>query len=241
MRLFRPLGILVLVLSALAPCFASDTSTNEKIFTIAVAPPTLPKDVQVRYFLSGEFGGFFASTTATGQDNKIVIRTDHDSKSATSFHAIAYAPGCEFVTISVDDLTTSNREAEFQCQRLSTTLFQGRIPTSQLQGKDLQVEVLYVCNWAAKFLGFGNGAISPLVVTRVPVETDGTFAIELPDFAADPLWSSGGSNAALTFHLVDASTGKALNTLVPPKDIANGISINVASSYPPEVAFGIQP
>jgi hypothetical protein len=240
MRLQSFLLALVVALSFLTPCLASDTSTSDKIFTISVAPPTLPKDVQVRYFLGGQFGDFFASTTATGQEGKIVIRTDHDSKTATSFRAIAYAPGCQFVTISVDDLSTSNREAEFQCNKLPTTLFQGRIPTTGLEGRDLQVEVLYVCNWAPQFFNI-NGAVSPLLLAKARVATDGTFAIDLPDFAADPLWSSFAKDAAMNFHLVDAASGQSLNTLVPPKDIAAGISIKVASTYPSEVDFTIQP
>src|SRR5690242_16508400 len=159
MRLLRPLVLIVVLVAVFVPCFASDNGAGDKVFTISVAPPTLPKDVQIRYFLSGEFGGFFASTTATGKEDKIIIRTEHENKTATSFRAIAYAPGCQFVTITVDDLSNSNREAEFHCQRLSTTLFQGRLPASEMNGKDLQVQVLYVCNWAGKALGLGHVAV----------------------------------------------------------------------------------
>lgn len=240
MRLLRSLALIVVLATLLVPCFASDSGPGDKVFTISVAAPTLPKDVQVRYFLSGDFGGFFASTTATGQENKIIIRTERENKIATSFRAIAYAPGCEFVTIKVDDLSSSTREAEFQCQRLSTTLFQGRVPASVMNGKDLQVQVLYVCNWAGKALGFGHVAVSPLVVAKVRVDTDGTFAIDLPDFAADPLWSSMADDAGLTFELIDAATGNQLNTLVPPQDISSGIALKVASTYPNQVEFRVQ-
>lgn len=240
MRFLRPLALIFVLAALLVPCFASDNGPADNVFTISVAAPTSPKDVQIRYFLSGDFGGFFASTTATGQENKIVIRTEHENKTATSFRAIAYAPGCEFVTIKVDDLTSSNREAQFQCQKLSTTLFQGRLPASVMNGKDLQVQVLYVCNWAGKALGFGHVAVSPLVVAKVQVETDGTFAIDLPDFAADPLWSSMADDAGLTFQLIDTASGTQLNTLIPPKDISSGIALKVANSYPNQVEFGIQ-
>jgi hypothetical protein len=241
MLLSRSLVLIVALMIFLAPCFAGDSGGGDKVFTISVAGPTLPKDVQIRYFLGGEFGGFFASTTATGEESKIIIRTERENKAATTFRAIAYAPGCQFVTISVDDLSATNREAEFQCQRLSTTLLQGRVPASVINGKDLQVQVLYVCNWAGKALGLGNLAVSPLAVAKVHVDTDGTFAIDLPDFAADPLWSSMADDAGLTFQLIDAATGAQLNTLLPPKDISSGISLKVASSYPNEVQFTLQP
>lgn len=238
MRFARLLVLFAVCAIFLTPALASD-SANDKVFTISVAAPTLPKDIQVRYFLNGQFGGFFAATTATGKEDKIVIRTERESQAATGFRAIAYAPGCEFVTITVDDLASSNREAEFQCQKLSTTLLQGRISTAGFEGKDLQVEVLYVCNWAAQFFNIGSGAVSPLVLTKVPVATDGTFAIDMPDFAADPLWSSFGQNAALVFTLRDAS-GNVLGTLAPPSDVSTGTSMKVADGYPAEMQFTLQ-
>ena len=240
MRFARLLVLFAVCAIFLTPAFASDSSTNDKIFTISVAAPTLPKDVQVRYFLGGQFGQFFAATTATGKEDKIIIRTERESQVATSFRAIAYAPGCEFVTITVDDLASSNREAEFQCQKLPSTLLQGRISTAGFEGKDLQVEVLYECNWAAKFFNIGSGAVSPLVLTRVSVATDGTFAIDVPDFASDPLWSTFSQNAALVFALRDATTGNTLGTLVPPSDLATGTALKVASAYPGEMQFTLQ-
>jgi hypothetical protein len=239
--LFRRPRVFALVLVAfVGSCLASDGSSSDKIFTITVPPPTLPKNVQVRYFLSGEFGGVFSSSTATGTEDKIVIRTEHESKAATSFKAIVYSPGCQFVTISVDDLSASDRQGEFQCQKLPTTLLRGRVPTSGTQGKDLQVEVLYVCSWAPQFFNIGQGAISPFVLDKVPVATDGSFSIELPDFSSDPLWASLSKNAALTFYLVDAATGHPLNTLAPPESLSQGSSLKVAASYPGEVQFTMQ-
>jgi hypothetical protein len=235
----RSFAILVILIGFL-PCMAADGSVNDKVFTLVVSAPTSPKDVQVRYFLGGEFGGFFASSTASGVENKIVIKTEHESKTATSFKAIAYAPGCQFVTISVDDLASSDRQGEFQCQKLPTTLLQGRVPMSGVEGKDLQVQILYVCSWAPQFFNIGQGAISPFFLAKVPVATDGSFSIELPDFSTDPSWSSLSKDASLTFYLVDASTGHPLNALTPPAALSQGSSLKVASNYGGEVQFAVQ-
>ena len=43
-----------------------------------------------------------------------------------------------------------------------------------------------------------------------------SFAVELPDFSADPLWTSLSHNATLMFFLVDAATGEHLARLVRP-------------------------
>jgi len=235
----RPL-VFALLLASLVSYVVAQEPAHEKLFTISVAPPTSAKDVQVRYFLTGQFGLVSSATTATDDKSQIVIRTEVESKPAKTFRAIAYAPGCEFVTISVDDLSTSNRQGQFECHPLRTTLLQGRVPAAQLSGKDSQVEVLYSVEWAPHFFQIERGAISPFIVTKVQVATDGTFAVELPDFAGDPLWSSLSKDAALMFFLVDAKSGQRINTLVGPSDLSDGPNLKIASSYPSEVQFAIE-
>jgi len=237
----RPLVLFVILASLAAACAAADA--NDNVFTITVAQPTATKDVQVRYYLGGQFGGFSASSSATGRDNKIVIQTLHDNTPATSFRAIAYAPGCQFVTYSVDDLASGNREGQFECQKLPTTLLQGRVPLSGVagaEGKELQVTVLYVCNWAPQFFKMGPGAISPLFVAKTTVATDGTFSFELPDFTSDPLWSSLAKDAALNFYLVDAASGVPLHALTPPAGLSQGNALKITTGYPGEMEFSLQ-
>src|SRR5215469_13454672 len=231
MLLHRPL-VLVVLLASLLSCVIAQEPAHEKLFTISVAPPTSPKDVQVRYFLTGDFGVAASATTATDDKGSIVIRTEVQSQPAKSFRAIAYAPGCQFVVISVDDLSTSDRQSQFECQKLQTTLLQANVPTSGLAGKDLQVEVLYSCDWASDFFKIGHGAVSPLSLAKVQVGTDGSFSVELPDFAGDPLWSTLSSNATLKFFLIDAGNGNRVSGLKPPADLASQGSLKVASSYP---------
>lgn len=238
MLLRRHFALIVILASCVATGFAAD---GNHVFTVTVASPTQVKDVQVRYFLGGDFGMVFSASTATGADNKIVIATEQQSKPATSFKAIAYAPGCQFVTFSVDDLSTGNRQGEFQCQKLPTTLFQGRVPTSGFEGKELQVQVLYVCNWASQFFNLGPGAISPFTLIKAPVSTDGTFSLELPDFTSDPLWASFSKDAFLSFYLVDAGTGHPLSALTPPATLSQGNLLKVSSGYPGETLFTMQP
>lgn len=236
----RPFGFIAILACFCATCFAADGKSSNKIFTITVASPTSAKDVQVRYFLGGEFGVINSTSTAIGKEDKIVIMTEEGTKQANSFKAIAFAPGCQFVTFTVDDLSNSNRQGDFECQKLPTTPLQGKIDVSRLQGKELQVEVLYVCNWASQFFKLGSGAVSPFSLTKTQVATDGTFSIELPDFAGDPLWSSFSNNSFLSFHLIDAGTGQSLNGLVPPSAMSQGSLLRVAPSYPGETLFAIQ-
>src|SRR6266581_4315022 len=72
-------------------------------------------------------------------------------------------------------------------------------------------------------------------------EADGSFTIELPDFAQDPLWPSLSNDAALMFFVVDAGSGQRLTTLKLPGDLPSAGFLRVATSYPAEVEFTAQP
>jgi hypothetical protein len=240
MALLRSSLLVALILVFLAPCLAAQDSGSGDIFTIAVAKPTLAKDVQVRYFFTGEFGGYGSSVSDPVDGNKIVIKTGVEGKSAKSFKLIAYAPGCQLVTLTVDDLAASNRQGEFQCQKLATLQLRGRVDVLDFTQKDLQVQALYVCRWAMPFFGISNGSISPLSLGTATVASDGTFTLELPDFTADPTWPRVSSDAGFRLVLLDPTTGKPLASLNSLSDLTReGGMLPVAGNYP-EIPFAVQ-
>ena len=236
----RTARFVIALFLALPGFLAAQTNSSENIFTILVAAPTSPKDVQVRYFLNGDPAVQQSSSIAKPDDGKIVVKTGVDGRPARSFRAIVYSPGCQFVTISADDLSASTRQGEFRCQQLSTTPLHGRADIAKFAGRDLQVEALYVCGWAGQFFGMPGLAISPLSVARAHVENDGSFALELPDFSGDPLWASLSHNATLMFLLLDAATGEHLARLSAPRDLGRRGSLKVAAGYPAEVQFAVR-
>ena len=193
----------------------------------------------MRYFLSGDPSVQQASVAQPG-DNKIAIQTDVAGRPSKGFRAIVYSPGCQFATITADDLSSSTRTADFQCQKLATNTLHGKADVSRFSGKQLQVEALYVCRWAGQFFHVPALSISPFAVTKAKVADDGTFAIDLPDFSADPIWNNLSKNATLIFALVDSANGEHLARLAPPRDISRGSSLKVAASYPAEVEFTVK-
>lgn len=239
MAVHRPVLLSALILALLVPCLAQQPAAdNQNIFTISVAVPTRAKDVQVRYYFTGEFGGYGSSIATPTDDNKIVIKTGVEGKSAKSFKLIAYAPGCQFVTISVDDLAASDRTGAFECTELNTVQFYGKANISALADKVLQAQVLYSCDWAGAFFGM-IGAVSPFSLGKADIASDGSFTISLPDFTADPLWSTLSNKARLTFSVADATTGHPLATLKVLSDsTASTGGLKVASSYP-QVEFAV--
>jgi hypothetical protein len=213
----------------------AQSGNSEDIFTISVAEPTPAKDIQIRYFFTGEFGGHGSSVADQIPGNKIVIRTGVEGKSAKTFKAVVYAPGCQFVTITVDDLTPSNRQGDFQCQKLPTIQLHGRVDTARRGEKEWQVEALYVGRWQMSFFGISDGATSPLVLGKTTVAADGSFTMELPNFTADPTWPDVSKDAELMFYLRDSGANGRVALLLTPSHSGN---LRVTTSYP-DVALEI--
>jgi len=221
-------------------CVAAQTNASDDVFTISVAAPMSARDVQVRYFLNGDPTVQESTSIAKPDEQRITVKTGTQAKPVKSFRAIVFAPGCQFATIQADDLAASNRQADFQCQKLSTVPLSGKADISRFAGRDMQVEALYVCGWAGQFFGMPGLAISPFSVGKAKVETDGTFALELPDFSGDPLWKNLSHNATLMLSLVDASTGEHLAQLSAPGALSRRGSLKVAASYPAQIQFAVR-
>lgn len=220
-----------------APRATAQTSTEDAIFTITVLQPSSTKDVQLRYFITDQAGVPWQSTLAVATDDKIIIRADTATRTPKRFNAIAYAPGCQFVIFSAEDLSTETRQGEFECRKLPAVEFRGAIMKASTQGK-LEVESMYVVRWAGKFFVAPGVSISPLALTKSTLEADGTFTMELPDFTGDPLWDSLSHDATLLFFLVDGTTGHRIAELRPAAALAPGGQLKVTANYP-EVPFTI--
>jgi hypothetical protein len=233
------LTALLLLVVFLIPAGKAQSSASGDAFTIVVAPPTQATDVQVRYYFTGGGGGFGSSAADPVAGNKVLIKAGVEGQSAKSMKLIAYAPGCQFVILSVDDLA-GTRQGDFQCQKLSTLPLQGRVDVLDFGQQQLQVEAYYMCRWAMPFFGVPAGAVSPLFLGKAAVASDGTFTLEVPDFINDSSWPRVSGDAGLMFALSDAKTGKRLATLTSLSDLKReGGGVPIASSYP-ELAFGIE-
>jgi hypothetical protein len=229
-------GFIFIVLLAIPLLAAAQTSSNPDLFTINVASPATSQDIQLRYFLRGDPELQQGGSIARPDNNHLVIETAVSGKSANGFRAIVFAPGCQLATIKAD-LTSGARQADFQCQKLGTTPLRGRATVSSFAGKDLQVEALYNVRWAGQFFGVPKLSISPITLGKAKVADDGSFALDLPDFASDPSWNGLAHNATLTLVLIDAANGERLARLSAPRDLSLGSSLKVAPSYPSEISF----
>jgi hypothetical protein len=237
--------LLVLILAFAGSSLTAQTGTSatpsnseDTVFTITVVPPTTAKDVQVRYFLTDQSGTRWSSTAAAAGNDKLVIHTDAAGKTPKTLNAIAYAPGCQFVTFTAEDLASSTRQGDFQCQKLPTVELRGKVALPA-GGQVLQAESMYVVRWAGKFFSVPGLSISPLAVTKATVDADGSFVMDLPDFTNDPLWNSLSNDATLMFFLTDQASGHRVAGLKAPAALSRGGNLKVAATYP-EVTFSIR-
>ena len=243
MAFLRP-GFLIafLIGSSLIPIRAVQSGSSDEVFTLVVASPTLAKDVQLRYYVIVGNGGGYGGATVTTRKSSVISVAGDKIRSKTpgmsgqppkTVKLIAYAPGCQFVILTVEDLSNSSREADFRCQHLPTLELHGRVDIHEFPGQDLEVEAQYRCRMAVPFRFPKESDVLPLSVGKAAVETDGTFTMEVPDFVVDPSWPQVSHYASLQFVLLDAKAGEHLAYLISPDDLStNQGLVPVASSYP---------
>lgn len=231
-------SIFLLAVSVLA---SAQASTNQDRFAFNMTAPVITVQIQVDYVLRDDSGKPQPASSEEvsvtfGEGTRVVLGTRFAGKSAKSLQAITFLPGCQFEIVTAD-LTTSVRHADLQCQKLPSTPLHGRVTGFQFAGKKVEVSALYHVRWAGQFFGLPRRSVRRFGLASTKVESDGSFAFDLPDFAADPLWSSLSHDASITFTLVDTSNGKPLAELSAPGDLSLGGGLKVAARYPSEITF----
>jgi len=113
------------------------------------------------------------------------------------------------------------------------------VSVPQFAGKKIEVTAVYNVRWAGKFFGLPR-PVRGLILANTKMESDGSFAFDLPDFTADPLWDSLSHDASLTFALIDTSNGMPLAELSAPGDLSLGSGLKVEARYPSTIEFGVR-
>jgi hypothetical protein len=217
---------------------ATNTPASENIFVIKVDPSVKTEELQVRYFMTGEFGGLGGFQVERVAENTILIHTENEGKPARSLKIAFYAPHCNIQTISVDELSQSSREGEFDCTPLNDIKLQGKFsrePTTS--DRKLEVQIQYLAFWGHKFFGFGDGAVLTFNVAKSPVEADGSFQAYLPNLAESDGFSTQWEDASFYVLVSDAETGNFLAGLKPPTSLALAGNLKIMPRYPQTIEF----
>jgi len=210
--------------------FAVDFSRGEDI-----------RDVQVRYFVTGAFGGYGEFVFDKSGDRRILLHTAVKGTPAVALKAILYVPGCQIGTIDVPSLAKSSREFAFECRPLPTLAFTGRVVGGKtVASMQPVVNVTYIATWSLNFFGVADGMASTFQIATVPLEADSVFHVALPDFSKDPVTRSyqwDPISTRLNFMVRDAKTWNILGRLAPSDSRSEFEDLPILSKYPAEVVF----
>jgi hypothetical protein len=188
-------------------------------FEIRLPPEIRSEQVQVRYFLTGPFGGQGSFLTAEPERNVYLIGTSVNHQAAKTLKVILYAPGCQIVTIVVPSLSESEKGADVSCEDLPPMTFNGRVELPEtFRSRHYEVEITYMAYWAHEFFGIEDGAVTTFHLGRVTPDEGGAFQVLLPNFTRDAVTESFHRNAGLQFIAREHDTGNIVSFLVPANE-----------------------
>jgi len=144
--------------------------------------------------------------------------------------ARVWTPGCEIKAFDVP-LADADIELQFVCDPEKTVPFRGRV-VGPLASATIAAQYWGRCLSGWNEERENRQCLFPIFVATAKVEADGSFEMDLPDFKADPIFSSD-SSAMFKFLLRIGDGGWRLMQLEGPKNP----SVAVASSYPEDVIF----
>jgi hypothetical protein len=217
---------------------AMKTSTSKNAFAIRVDPSVKAKELQVRYFLTGDFGGFGGFQIDREGGNAVLIHTEVEGKPAKSLKAALYAPGCQIQTISIVDLSLSNGESMFHCSPIGDIKLQGKFsrgPTTP--DRKIEVQILYLGYWGHSFFGIADGIVLSFNIAKSFVEQDGSFQVFLPNFAENGGLPPQEEDACFSILVRDAESGYVLAELKPPAALSRARNLKILPSYPQRIDF----
>ena len=171
-------------------------------------PANVPSEtVQIRYFMSGSFGGYGGLIEPKPNLTAYEIEASTQGKPANELKILVYAAGCGFQTFELDLSQLTNSNEQFVCDRLPRTRISGEVPGELMLNANAQLSVHYMAFWANTFFGIKDGMVPDFQLVTAAPDADGHFLVDIPDFSADKTASSYQEDASLSFRLRDSKTG----------------------------------
>ena len=124
------------------------------------------------------------------------------------------------------------RTAAVALEELGTLPLSGRVislPTS----RGLSIEVVYQAHWTHRYFGVIDGPLATFVVASSTLAEDGSFALNVPDFARDPLVANREpeSRGAFRLRVREAGTGNSPYTLEEIQLGGTAATLPIARAY----------
>jgi hypothetical protein len=226
---------LILVVTMLSdPHFWAQSSSGNVPIRVILPQGLKPSSCQFKYFLIGPFGGYGGFARPKLNASQFEIETVYEGMAVESLKALLWCSGYQLQTMTFDSLPASaNRTVQVNPTPLGTIRFLGLVRglTSQ-NAQVVYVDVDYIPWWVCEFFGLPDCALGAWRIVSVKLDTDGTFAATLPDFAKDAVISSFQNHGEFAFRIRDQKTGNPLFELKPVGSRSPLGSVAVADSYP---------
>jgi hypothetical protein len=228
---------LLAVLLIAVPAHFSRTQPKQIPDNSPAASISLPTDipsetVQIRYFMTGSFGGYGGFIEPRPNQTDYEIDASTQGKPSDSIKILVYATGCKFQTFDLDLLQVPNPKVRFACEPLPQIRIDGEIPSALMRHENAELNVHYMAFWASRFFGIADGPVTEFQVATTTPDLDGNFRVDIPDFSADNKDSSYPGGATLRFTLGDSN-------LVPEQTEYRSETqeLRILSSYPAGLKF----
>ena len=172
------------------------------------------------------------------RDGDITIPISYKGVRGKTLKAILCAPGCEMQLFESDGIANAPTQVVFSCSPLRTIVFHGAIGGwDSDRMSDTLIKVPYLGLWAHHFFGIAGGMVMTLPIGEAVPANDGTFSIDVPDFSADPTWSSLGKHACVQMGVQRRRSGNTLGALISAETSDEcGFGVTVAPIY----AYGFE-
>jgi len=235
--------VLALLFGAVHPIAERSNSIEAKIPHIVISlPADIPSEkIEIRYFLTGPFGGYGDSVNKQPNLHSYDITAGINGSAANNAKIVMYANGCSFVTFDIPVTGESDLQESFACKPLGNITFNGKITTAKAyKGKDVVVDVVYISNFSTDFFHVADGMVTVIPVAQGHPDMNGIFQITLPDLMKDSLSSSMDfQHTGFRFELREVHSGNILSSMTykDAKSKSMNDALPLANSYPGTINF----
>ena len=223
---------------------AQQSANPSKHMTIVLPPGVASETAHITYALEGSFGSHGDYVQATPNVTSYEMPLSVEGQLAGRVLIVAWIAGCQTRTFDMKATALRNRRVNLDCTPLPPVTLSGRIqPFAPIAGKPAELVVWYEASWECNFLGWMDCMVPQYQVETAAPGDEGTFQIQLPDFASDPVTNSfktpPGMVGDFRFVVRDPKTWNPTAVLEPELADFRGFggTVKALSSYPADLVF----
>src|ERR1700692_3196478 len=160
---------LLFALLMLIPMQYLPTHSTQSPGTLPTVSISLPADVpsetvQIRYFMTGSFGGYGGFIEPRPNQTDYEIDASTQGTPSDSIKILAYATGCKFQTFDLDLVQMPNPKVRLDCAPLPQIRIDGEIPSALMRHETAELNGRSIAFWARRFFGIAASPVTELHV-----------------------------------------------------------------------------